>query len=58
MQDTGKVVGPLIVGWFADAVGLGASALVLGVVMVIGIGWIVMVIGETLVPEPMSSEPS
>ncbi len=51
MQDSGKVIGPLLVGWFADAVGLGASAFVLGVAMVIGIGWIILVIGETLAPD-------
>jgi len=53
MQDTGKVLGPLVVGWFADTVGLGASAFVLGVVMVIAIGWIILVIGETLTPDPV-----
>lgn len=47
MQDTGKVLGPLLVGWFADAAGLGTSAFVLGVVMVVAIGWIVTAIGET-----------
>lgn len=47
MQDTGKVLGPLLVGWFADAAGLGASAFVLALAMFVGLAWIVGVIGET-----------
>jgi len=47
MQDSGKIVGPLLVGWFADAVGLHASAAVLAVAMVVAIVWIVVAVGET-----------
>lgn len=55
MQDSGKVVGPLVVGWFADAVSLGASAIALAVGMFVGIAWIVGVIGETSRLEPAPS---
>ncbi len=47
MQDSGKIAGPLLVGWFADAAGLQASAAVLGVAMVTAIAWIVGAVGET-----------
>ncbi len=47
MQDGGRILGPLLVGWFADAAGLGTSAFVLAIAMFVGIGWIVGVIGET-----------
>jgi MFS family permease len=47
MQDSGRIAGPLAVGWFADAAGLGTSAFVLAVAMFVGIFWIVVVIGET-----------
>jgi MFS family permease len=47
MQDSGRIAGPLAVGWFADAAGLGTSAFVLAVAMFVGISWIVLVIGET-----------
>lgn len=47
MQDSGRIAGPLAVGWFADAAGLGTSAFVLAVAMFVGISWIVFVIGET-----------
>lgn len=47
LQDMGKVAGPLVVGWSADAIGLGASAIVLAMAMFAGLAWIVVVIGET-----------
>ena len=47
LQDTGPVIGPILVGWFADAAGLGASAIVLAAVMFVAIAWIVVVVGET-----------
>ncbi len=47
MNDFGQVLGPLIVGVVADAIGLGASALALAVTMFIGVGLIVTTIGET-----------
>ncbi len=47
MQDSGKIIGPLLVGWMADTVGLGASAAALGVAMIVGLAWIVVLIGET-----------
>lgn len=47
MQDLGRIIGPLIVGWFADAAGLDASAVALAVAMFIGVAWLILVIGET-----------
>ena len=35
------------VGWLADAVGLGASSFALAVLMLVGIAWLVVMIGET-----------
>lgn len=47
-HDLGRVGGPLVVGVLADAVGLRFSSLALAAVMVAGIAWIVVVIGETV----------
>ena len=47
LQNLGRIIGPLIVGWFADALGLRASAVALAVVMFVAIVWIVVLIGET-----------
>ncbi len=50
MQDSGAVVGPVIVGWLADSAGLAQSALVLAAVMFVAIAWIVIVLGDTARP--------
>jgi MFS family permease len=50
MQDGGAVIGPILVGWLADSVGLAESALVLAVVMFVAIAWIVIVLGDTARP--------
>jgi MFS family permease len=50
MQDLGVVIGPLLVGWLADAAGLEVSAIVLAVVMFVAIAWIVVVLGDTSRP--------
>ncbi|MEZ5298994.1 MAG: MFS transporter, partial [Ilumatobacteraceae bacterium] len=50
MQDLGVVLGPLLVGWLADAAGLDVSALVLAGVMFVAIAWIVVVLGDTSRP--------
>ena len=47
LQDTGSVLGPVIVGVVADVAGVGASALVLAGVMVVAILWLVGIVGET-----------
>ena len=47
MSNMGRVAGPLIVGWTADAAGLGTAAAVLAAVMTLAILWIALVIGET-----------
>ncbi len=49
-QDLGVVLGPLLVGWLADAAGLEVSAIVLAVVMFAAIAWIVVVLGDTARP--------
>ena len=47
LQDTGSLLGPIIVGVSAGVAGVGASALVLAGVMVVAILWLVGVVGET-----------
>ena len=47
MNDLGQVLGPLIVGITADAVGLGASAVALAIAMLVGLMLVVTTIGET-----------
>lgn len=47
-HDVGRIAGPLVVGLLADLVGLRVSSLALAAVMVVGIAWIVVVIGETV----------
>ena len=47
LQDWGAILGPLLVGWVAAAIGLSASAAVLGVVIFVGVGLIVRNVGET-----------
>ncbi len=50
MQNLGAVLGPILVGWLADAAGLRTSAVVLAVVMTAAIGWIVLFLGDTANP--------
>ena len=50
LQDLGVVLGPILVGRLADSAGLAASAIVLGVVMFVAVGWIVVVLGDTARP--------
>ncbi len=49
-QDVGVIVGPIVVGWLADAAGLRTSAVVLAAVMFLAIAWIVVVLGDTSRP--------
>jgi fucose permease len=42
------MVGPLLVGVVADAFGLGASSVILGVLLLVGVGLIVATVGETI----------
>lgn len=51
MTNGGRVAGPLIVGWAADAIGLDASAVALAVVLALAVAWISLVVGETGGPE-------
>lgn len=52
LQDTGSLLGPLIVGVAADAAGVGASAMALAAVMVLASAWLVIVVGETRGTQP------
>jgi len=47
MANFGRVLGPLIVGWSADAIGLGPSAIALAVVLAVGVSWLAVMVGET-----------
>jgi MFS family permease len=47
LQDAGRVLGPLVVGVTADAIGLSGSTAVLAIILVLGIAHLVFVVGET-----------
>jgi len=47
LSGTGNFLGPLAVGWVADAHGLGAASLVLAATLMAGVAWLVFMIGET-----------
>lgn len=53
-QDLGRVLGLLVVGLTAHAVGLGGAAAVLAAVLLVGLAHIVLVVGETrdISPKP------
>lgn len=43
----GRLLGPMVVGWAAESIGLGASAVALAITLGLGLSWVVFVIGET-----------
>lgn len=47
VQDVGKIIGPLVVGFVGAAFGLSASAAVLAVLMLTVVLWLLTVVGET-----------
>lgn len=47
IQEAGAIVGPLLVGIIADAVGLGGASITLGVLVFLGLGLILVTVGET-----------
>ena len=47
LTDVGRVIGPLLVGLTADRWGLDAAAVALAVAMVLGLIWLVAIVGET-----------
>lgn len=47
IQEGGRIIGPLLVGAVGAAFGLGAAAFALAATLVLAIGWIAVVIGET-----------
>ena len=56
MADLGQIVGPLVVGLLADALGLGWAATGLAMILVVGLCWMVATIGETHQPAAASAE--
>jgi len=47
LANSGLFIGPLVVGWVADAAGLDVSAFVLAAMLLGGVAWIALVVGET-----------
>jgi len=47
MGNVGLFVGPAVVGWSAGAIGLDASAFALAGLLLLGVAWIALVVGET-----------
>lgn len=47
LSGTGNFLGPFAVGWVANAAGLGTAALVLAGMLLVGVAWVALVIGET-----------
>ncbi|MDG2028366.1 MAG: MFS transporter [Acidimicrobiales bacterium] len=47
LSGIGTILGPLAVGWVADAYGLSAAAFVLAALLGVGVAWIALLIGET-----------
>jgi hypothetical protein len=47
VSNLGLFLGPLVVGAVADVAGLDVSAFVLGGILLAGVAWIALVIGET-----------
>jgi len=47
IQNLGRIIGPMLVGWFADAAGLSAAAVALAVTVFVALAWIVVLVGET-----------
>lgn len=52
VQDIGKIIGPLVVGFVGAAAGLSASALVLALLMATVVIWLLVVVGETSAAHP------
>ena len=57
LTDMGRVVGPVLVGVTAKAFGLDVAAAVLAMVMVTGLVWLALVLGETAGRQPGSRPP-
>jgi MFS family permease len=57
LNDTGRIVGPVLVGVTAKAFGLDVAAAVLAMVMVAGLVWLALVLGETAGRLPGSRPP-
>ena len=55
IQDVGKIIGPLVVGFVGAALGLSASAFVLAVLMLIVILWLLTAVGETSAAHPRAA---
>jgi len=58
IQDIGRIIGPLLVGFVGALTSLGGAAIVLAFVMAVVIVWLVTVIGETGTPKRPSRPPA
>ena len=56
IQDIGKIIGPLVVGFVGAAAGLSASAIVLALLMIAVIVWLLAVVGETSAAHPRACD--
>ncbi len=52
IQDVGKIIGPLVVGFVGAAFGLSASAAVLAALMLTVVLWLLTIVGETSAAHP------
>lgn len=55
MQDGGRILGPLLVGFVGETMGLGAASIALAIVMVLAVLWLTTMIGESSRPELLRS---
>lgn len=56
-EEAGRVFGPVVVGVIADRIGLGASAVALGIVALVAVGLLVGVLGDTTHSQPGNQPP-
>lgn len=47
IQNLGRIIGPMMVGCFADAAGLSVAAIALAVTVFVALAWIMLLVGET-----------
>ena len=52
IRNSGRIIGPISVGFVGAAFGLGGSAFVLAGLMVVAVAWIVVLLGETSTRNP------
>ncbi|MEM9201747.1 MAG: MFS transporter [Actinomycetota bacterium] len=57
VSNLGLFLGPFVVGTVADVAGLDASAFALGAILMLGVAWIALVVGETARPAKGPGQP-